>query len=57
MSVQFTSRLFGPRSVAAAPARTGASGLEWLNRVQAVAKGHFDAETMTVTYPEIFEMR
>lgn len=37
--------------------RTGASGLEWLNRVQAVAKGHFDAETMTVTYPEIFEMR
>ena len=37
--------------------RTGAPGLEWLNRVQAVAKGFFDAEAMTVTYPEIYEMR
>lgn len=37
--------------------RTGAPGLEWLNRIQAVAKGHFDGEAMTVTYPEIFEMR
>jgi len=37
--------------------RTGAPGLEWLNGVQAVAKGHFDSEAMTMTYPEIFEMR
>lgn len=37
--------------------RTGAPGLEWLNRVQAVAKGFFDAETMTLTYPEVYEMR
>ena len=37
--------------------RTGAPGLEWLNRVQAVAKGYFDSEAMTLTYPEIYEMR
>jgi hypothetical protein len=37
--------------------RTGAPGLAWLNSVQAVAKGHFDSEAMTMTYPEIFEMR
>lgn len=37
--------------------RTGAPGLEWLNCVQAVGKAYFDAEAMTVTYPEIFEMR
>jgi|TARA_B110000305_G_C19254556_1_gene546425 hypothetical protein len=37
--------------------RTGAPGLGWLNHVQAVAKGYFDSEKMTVTYPEIFEMR
>ena len=37
--------------------RTGAPELAWLNHVQAVAKGYFDAETMTVTYPQIFEMR
>ena len=36
---------------------TGAPGLEWLNRVQAVGKGFYDAEAMTVNYPEIFEMR
>ena len=37
--------------------RTGAPGLAWLNRVQAVAKGRFDADTMTVVYPEIYELR
>ena len=37
--------------------RTGAPGLEWLNHVQAVAKGYFDEERMVVTYPQIFEMR
>jgi hypothetical protein len=37
--------------------RTGAPGLLWLNHVQAVAKGYFDSEKMSVTYPEIFEMR
>lgn len=36
---------------------TGVPGLEWLNRVQAVAKGHFDAEAMTMTYPMIYQMR
>jgi hypothetical protein len=36
---------------------TGAPGLEWLNHVQAVGKAFFDADDMTVTYPEIFELR
>lgn len=36
---------------------TGAPELAWLNRVQAVAKGYFDAEAMTLTYPQIFELR
>lgn len=37
--------------------RTGVPELAWLNRVQAVAKGHFDSQAMTVTYPEVYEMR
>lgn len=37
--------------------RTGATGLEWLNRIQAVAKGIFDPDAMTLTYPMIYEMR
>jgi hypothetical protein len=37
--------------------RTGAPNLQWMNRIQAVAKGHFDAEAMTVTYPQVYEMR
>ena len=37
--------------------RTGVPELAWLNHVQAVAKGYFDAEKMLVTYPQIFEMR
>ncbi len=37
--------------------RTGAPRLRWLNSVQAVAKGIFDPDAMTVTYPEIFELR
>jgi hypothetical protein len=37
--------------------RTGVPELTWLNGVQAVAKGYFDAETMSVTYPQVFEMR
>jgi len=37
--------------------RTGDPDLAWLNRVQTVAKGFFDAEAMTVTYPVIYELR
>ena len=37
--------------------RTGVPELAWLNHVQAVAKGYFDAENMLVTYPQIMEMR
>ena len=37
--------------------RTGVPELAWLNHVQAVAKGYFDGDSMTVTYPQIFEMR
>jgi len=37
--------------------RTGAPGLAWLNRIQAVAKGHWDGDAMTLTYAEIYELR
>ncbi|MFO0688607.1 MAG: DUF3237 family protein [Myxococcota bacterium] len=37
--------------------KTGAPGLAWLNRVQAVGKAYFDAEAMTVTYPQIYALR
>lgn len=37
--------------------RTGVPELAWLNRIQAVAKGFFDADAMVVTYPEVYELR
>ncbi len=37
--------------------RTGVPELAWLNRVQAVAKGYFDAENMLMSYPQVMEMR
>ena len=37
--------------------RTGDIRYQWMNRIQAVAKGIFDAEAMTMTYPMIFELR
>jgi len=37
--------------------RTGVPELAWLNRVQAVAKGFFDPQAMTVIYPQVFELR
>ena len=37
--------------------RTGVPELAWLNRVQAVAKGFFDPQAMTVTYPTVYELR
>jgi hypothetical protein len=37
--------------------RTGVSDLLWLNRIQTVAKGIFDPDEMSVTYPEIYELR
>ena len=36
---------------------TGAPALQWLNRIQAVGKAYFDAETLTVTYPQFYELR
>ena len=37
--------------------RTGVPDLLWLNRIQTVAKGIFDPGEMSVTYPEIYELR
>ena len=36
---------------------TGAPGLAWLNRVQAVGRATFDPDTMTVHYPQIYALR
>jgi Protein of unknown function (DUF3237) len=36
---------------------TGDDRYRWLNGVQAVAKGSFDATALTVTYPQIYELR
>ena len=57
--VEYTGRLHPEKGVAYTTPRftTGAPGLEWLNRVQAVGKAYFDADAMTVTYPQIFELR
>jgi len=57
--VQYTGRLHLDTGAAytAPQFRTGASRYSWLNRVQAVAKGAWDAEAMVVTYPVIYEMR
>jgi hypothetical protein len=37
--------------------RTGDSRYQWMNRIQTVAKGVFDADAMTMTYPMIYELR
>jgi len=37
--------------------RTGVPELQWMNRIQAVAKGRFDPDAMTMTYDQIFELR
>ena len=57
--VEYTGRLNAERGVAYTCPRftTGAPGLEWLNHVQAVGKAFFDAEAMTVTYPQVYELR
>jgi hypothetical protein len=57
--VEYSGRLNPETGIAYTSPRftTGAPGLEWLNHVQAVGKAYFDAEAMTVTYPQIFEMR
>ncbi len=57
--VEYTGRLHAEAGVAYTCPRftTGAPGLAWLNQVQAVGKGYFDAEAMTVTYPQIYELR
>jgi len=57
--VEYTGRLHPETGIAYTCPRfaTGAPGLEWLNRVQAVGKAHFDAESMTIEYPQVFELR
>jgi hypothetical protein len=57
--VEYTGRLHVETGIAYTCPRftTGAPGLEWLNQVQAVGKAYFDAESMTVTYPQVFELR
>ena len=37
--------------------RTGDARYAWMNRIQAVAKGVFDPDAMTMTYPMIYELR
>ena len=37
--------------------QTGDARYAWMNRIQAVAKGVFDADAMTLTYPMIYELR
>ena len=37
--------------------RTGDARYAWMNRIQAVAKGTWDAEAMRVTYPMVYELR
>ena len=37
--------------------RTGDPRYAWMNRIQAVARGVWDAEAMTMTYPMIYELR
>jgi hypothetical protein len=57
--VEYTGR-FDPQTGSAysTPAfRTGDARYAWLNRVQAVAKGYFDAAAMTMNYPMIYELR
>ena len=37
--------------------RTGDPRYQWMNQIQAVAKGHFDAAAMSMTYSMIYELR
>lgn len=37
--------------------RTGDPRYAWLNRIQAVAKGTWDGESMVMRYPMVYEMR
>ncbi len=37
--------------------QTGDSRYAWMNRIQAVGRGFFDGEAMTMTYPMIYELR
>ena len=37
--------------------RTGDARYAWMNRIQTVAKGRFDADAMTMTYPVVYELR
>lgn len=57
--VEYTGRLHPETGIAYTCPRftTGAPDLAWLNRVQAVGKACFDASVMTVTYPQIYELR
>lgn len=57
--VEYTGRLHPETGIAYTCPRftTGAPELAWLNRVQAVGKACFDASAMTVTYPQIYELR
>lgn len=57
--VEYTGRLHAATGIAYTCPRftTGAPGLEWLNQVQAVGKAYFDPEAMTVTYPQVYELR
>lgn len=57
--VEYTGRLLVESGIAYTCPRftTGAPGLQWLNRIQAVGKAYFDAAAMTVTYPQIYELR
>ncbi len=57
--VEYTGRFHFESGVAYTCPRftTGAPALRWLNQIQAVGKAYFDAETMTVTYPQIYELR
>lgn len=57
--VEYTGRLHPETGIAYTCPRftTGAPDLAWLNRVQAVGKAYFDANAMTVTYPQVYELR
>ncbi len=37
--------------------QTGDERYRWLNRVQCVARGHWDAEAMVMDYPMLYELR
>jgi hypothetical protein len=37
--------------------QTGDPRYAWMNRIQAVARGHFDGDAMVMRYPEIYELR